>query len=72
MSSRKLRLAVRLALPISLGLLVSCAPVTSDPCAGWQQIQLAGASVDYLAAHDPPALAEMIGNQLQGRKLCGW
>lgn len=66
------RLAALLTLPLWLVPVASCAPVTSDACTGWQQVQLAGASVDYLAAHDPSALAEMIGNQMYGRKLCGW
>lgn len=68
----KLRRAVLLTLPLWLGLLASCAPVTSDPCAGWGQVQLAGASVDWLSVHDPQALTAMIGNQMYGRKLCGW
>lgn len=71
MRCNRLRLAGLLTLPLWLGLLASCAP-TSDACTGWQRVQLSSPSIDYLAAHDPQALAEMTGNQLYGRKLCGW
>jgi hypothetical protein len=72
MSWNKRRLAGLLTLPLWLVPLASCAPQTNSACIGWAQVQLAGPSIDYLASHDPQALAPMIGNQLYGVKIGCW
>ena len=56
----------------ALGMLASCAPVTSDGCAGWRKITLAAATVDYLAANDRQALAAVIGHAEFGQSQGCW
>ena len=61
-------------LAIWLSLLVvpaSCA-LKNDLCTGWGQVQVADATVDYLAQNDDQALREMIANQRYGQTLGCW
>jgi hypothetical protein len=67
------RSMVLLTLPLWLGTLASCGPVTRpDACAGWRQVQVADATVDYLAAHDPQTLKALIGHQQTGQAKGCW
>lgn len=62
-----------LLLPISLLLLAalaSCGP--SDRCAGWEQIQIADATVDYLNTNDRPALQGLVANHRFGQEQGCW
>ena len=62
-----------LALSSALAVLASCAPIpASDPCAGWQPITGALASVDYLATHDPQFLRAVIAHDEFGAKIGCW
>lgn len=67
-----MRLATILTLPLALAALASCAPVPNDHCAGWRPVRMAGASIDYLAAHDPAALSAVIGHMEFGAGQGCW
>lgn len=61
--------------PIWLGALAataSCGPTVDPGCAGWRPVRVADATVDYLAAHDAPALAALIGHQEYGQARGCW
>lgn len=56
---------------IALGGLASCAP-TSNGCAGWRLIKMAAPTVDYMAAHDPEALRDVIAHAEFGQSRGCW
>ena len=53
-------------------MLASCAPVASEGCAGWRPLSVDEATLHYLEANDPQALAEMIGHQEFGKAQGCW
>jgi hypothetical protein len=55
-----------------LGVSACSAPAIDAGCAGFRPVLLAGASIDYLAASDPQALAAMIGNHEMGQARGCW
>ena len=57
----------------ALAALASCAEsVPNDGCAGWRPVQVADATVDYLASNDPQTLAALIGHQETGTNRGCW
>ncbi|ADO42396.1 hypothetical protein EIO_1253 [Ketogulonicigenium vulgare Y25] len=56
----------------ALSVLASCGPRIEAGCAGWRQVQVAGATVDYLAEQDPQALRALIGHQEFGMAAGCW
>lgn len=66
-----MRLKLMLTLLLAPATLASCAPVAND-CAGWRPVRMAGPSIDYLAAHDPAALAAVIGHMEFGKARGCW
>ena len=67
-----MRLTKMWTLLLALGALASCAPVPNEPCAGWRPVRMAGASVDYLAANDPQALAQIVAHYEFGQRMRCW
>ncbi|WP_273687139.1 hypothetical protein [Ketogulonicigenium vulgare] len=61
-----------LTLLAALGALASCGQTVEAGCAGWRQIQVVGATVDYLAEKDPQALRALIGHQEFGVAAGCW
>jgi hypothetical protein len=53
--------------------LASCGTVNEAPsCAGWQPVQMAPTTVDYMAQSDPQALRAVIGHMRFGRAQGCW
>ena len=49
-----------LILSLSSALLVSCAQIPSDPCAGWKPIYMAPGTPEWLDIHDRQALIGIV------------
>ncbi|MDH2326022.1 hypothetical protein QCN27_03985 [Cereibacter sp. SYSU M97828] len=64
-------LKTKTLLPV-LAVVGSCGLNVADGCAGWEQIRVADATVDYLAANDPTTLEELIGHHEFGRGRGCW
>lgn len=65
-----MRFPLILILPLALA--VAGCVGTNPGCAGWRQITVADATVDYLAAHDRQTLAALIAHQEAGQKFGCW
>ena len=62
----------RRTLTLLLALSVSGCSVATTDCAGWQPIRVAGATLDYLAADDREALADLIAHHEYGQARGCW
>ena len=60
-----------LTLPLVLASLASCVSPGSE-CAGWEPITVADATVDWLAAHDPAMLRQVIAHAEFGQHQGCW
>lgn len=67
-----MRLLRTLIFPLGLGALASCGDPVDPGCAGWRPVWVDDATVDYLAAHDPQALAALTAHQEYGQQRGCW
>lgn len=67
-----MKLPTTLTLLLVLVVSVSCGPATDAGCAGWRDVRVADATVDYLAAHDEAALEALIAHHETGQRLGCW
>lgn len=52
--------------------LASCAPTTSDGCAGWRPVRVSAETLDYLAQNDAETLKALIAHQETGQARGCW
>ena len=60
-----------LTVPLALVVLASCMGSPSE-CAGWKRVTISEKTLDYLAANDPQALAEMTAHSEYGKRIGCW